>query len=490
MTKLDSNSINSRVAIIGGGISGLSAAFYLHRLAPERRFVLFESSGRIGGVIETLQIDDSIIELGADNFATLVPDALQLSRDAGLEDALIRPNLDHRLARVVVDGKVHPIPNGFSLMQPTRLDAILKSPVLSWSGKLRMLAEFFVPARRDPSDESLESFARRRLGREAFERLVEPIVGGIFTAKAETLSMQAAMPQFVEMERQYGGLIRGHLAKKRDQSPSSQSARQASGARYDQFYAPKLGMQSWLDQIASKLPPESIQRMTRVESIEQIDFQQWRIKTDGGDKNSETQADDRSVFGAVIVALPANPASILFSSVSPILQNELQSIAYADSAVVAMLVNRNEVDPKLLCFGIVVPQREHRDTLAISFTSEKYPGRTSSDKILLRIFMGGAVRPELMAESDSRLFEKAFHDAQQLIGLRTRPSWCRVIRWPAAMPQYHVGHLDRLARIDTELEAFPNLALAGNAYRGVGIPQCVRSGSQAAERIVAYLGAT
>ena len=486
MTYIPNNSSSSRVAIIGGGISGLAAGFYLHRLSPEIKFSLFEASSRVGGVIETLETADSIIELGADNFATLIPDALQLGRDAGIEDQLIQPNLDHRLARVVARGRVEPIPNGFSLMQPTRLTAILTSPVLSWQGKLRLIAEYFVPSRRDESDESLESIAVRRLGREAFERLVEPIVGGIFTAKAATLSMHAAMPQFVEIERQYGGLIRGVLAKRRNANQSDRAARQASGARYDQFLAPKMGMQSWLNQLAGKLPISSIELSSRIVSIECASDGRWQIRKTNCKETGGTSAIENLHFDAVIVATPSGPAATLLKSVSTVLFNELQSIPYADSAVVAMLVNRSEINSDLLCFGIVVPQREHRDTLAISFTSEKYPGRVPHDKVLLRVFMGGAVRPDLFAESDERLIERAWHDVQTFVGIRTRPEWLRVVRWPAAMPQYLVGHMQRIARIEAELEAIPSLALAGNAYRGVGIPQCVRSGRQAAERMSQY----
>ena len=487
MENLPSKSKKPRVAIIGGGISGLSAAFYLHRSSFNPNFVLFEGSNRVGGVIQTLRTADSMVELGADNFATLIPDALQLCRDAGLEDQLIRPNTTHRLARVVARGKVHPIPNGFSLMQPTRLREILKSPVLSWLGKLRLFGEYFVRTRTDDSDESLESFAVRRLGREAFDRLVEPIVGGIFTAKASTLSMRSAMPQFVEMERKYGGLIRGQRAKNRDPSVSEQAARQASGARYDQFLAPKNGMQSWLDQLVDKLPSTSIEINSRIDSIKRLENRSWLVEKSIQDENGDVESTDAIPFDAIILAIPAGPASSLLKPVSPVLHSELQSVPYADSAVVTMLIDRKEVALDLLCFGIVIPQCEHRDALAISFTSEKYEGRTPKDKILLRVFMGGAVRPELIQESDDRLYEKAWHDVQDLLGIRTRPTWHRVVRWIAAMPQYLVGHPSRLDRIDAELENYPSLALAGNAYRGVGIPQCVRSGRLAAERIVKHL---
>jgi oxygen-dependent protoporphyrinogen oxidase len=488
MTNHPNLSKSPRVAIIGGGISGLSAGFYLHRLAPQISFDLFEASSRVGGVIETLKTEDSIIELGADNFATLIPDALQLSRDAGLEDQLIRPNLDHRLARVVARGKILPIPNGFSLMQPTRLSAILTSRVLSWPGKLRLIGEYFVPARTTESDESLEAFAVRRLGRETFERLVEPIVGGIFTAKAATLSMQAAMPQFVEIERKYGGLIRGFLAKRRDPNLGSEAARQASGARYDQFLAPKQGMQSWLEQLAERLPPGSLQLNKRIDSLERSQDGRWMLRASSRLEKVERESpNEPERFDAVIIAVPSGPAAKLIKPVSSVLHDELEAIPYADSAVIAMLVDRKEIDPSLLCFGIVVPQKESLDVLAISFTSEKYPNRLPPDKLLLRVFMGGAVRPELYAKSDEELIERGWRDTQGLLKLRTRPSWIRVVRWPAAMPQYLVGHLQRLARIEAEALKIPGLALAGNAYRGVGIPQCVRSGRLAAEGVVRYL---
>jgi protoporphyrinogen/coproporphyrinogen III oxidase len=490
MTDHLNQSLSPRVAIVGGGISGLSAGFYLHRLAPQISFQLFEASSRVGGVIETLKTDDSLIELGADNFATLIPDALQLSREAGLEDQLVRPNQEHRLARVVARGRVLPIPSGFSLMQPTRLSAILTSQVLSWPGKLRLLAEYFVPSRTEESDESLEAFAVRRLGREVFERLVEPIVGGIFTAKASTLSMQAAMPQFVEEERKHGGLIRGFLAKRRDPNRGSEAARQASGARYDQFLAPKQGMQSWLQQLADRLPPGSLQLNTRIDRLERIHDshgRRWLLQWTRQGESNRVGSSHADRFDAVIIATPSGPAAKLLQAVSSVLEEELQAIPYADSAVVAMVVDRSEIDPSLLCFGIVVPQIERLDVLAISFTSEKYPDRLPQDKILLRVFMGGAVRPELYSKSDDELIERAWHDTQHLLKLRTRPAWIRVVRWPAAMPQYLVGHLQRLARIEAELERLPGLALAGNAYRGVGIPQCVRSGRQAAEGVVRYL---
>lgn len=482
-----------RVAVIGGGISGLSAAFYLQKFAPDISVTLFENSSRVGGVINTITTDDSLLEMGADNFATLIPDALQLVRDANLESELVRPNTSHRLARVVCKGKIQPIPTGFSLMQPTRVSEVLRSPVLSIPGRLRLAMEYFVPARRDESDESLESFAVRRLGREAFERLVEPIVGGIFTAKSDTLSMQAAMPQFVEMEKKFGGLIRGHFAKT---AKTHDSSKNASGARYDQFVAPKKGMRWLLEQLAGCLKSGTIRYGSKIDSISRHE-KQWLVKIgfDESGSSSPVHSNGQSptdpgkgdLFDAVLVATPAYVSAQVVQSIDSKLADELRSIPYADSAVVAMKVRKNEINPKHLCFGVVVPQIEKRDVLAVSLTSEKYAGRTPDDQVYMRVFMGGAVRPDLMNNSDEVLKEKAWKDLVDLFGLKTKPVWQQVIRWNAAMPQYLVGHNDRVKRIEAAVANYPGLQIVGNAFHGVGIPQCVRMAKNAATQIAQYL---
>ncbi len=392
-----------RIAVIGGGISGLSAAWYLQKHEPFDVH-LFEGSHRLGGVIATDHLEGRIIERGADNFATLIPDALNMTREMGFEDAMIHPNLENRLARVVHAGKIWPIPQGFSLMQPTRLDAIMASRILSWKGKLRVAAEYCIPARRDTTDESLKDFAVRRLGREAFERLVEPIVGGIFTAQAGQLSMQGAMPEFVDMERKHGGLLRAFLAKRRDQKQAkggqAHEVKKASGARYDQFVAPKDGMQSWLDQIIQRLNGTSLEIGCAVEGIEPTSEGWWL--------HFHHRAKER--FDGVVVALPAPAAASVLSMALPSVAVHLKAIPYASSAVVVMIVNRNEVDPQDLCFGIVVPQVERRDVLAISMTSEKYP-----EESLRKNFFCVSLSGVLSVQSSSR---KRMTSLRKLLGTR------------------------------------------------------------------------
>lgn len=469
----------NRIAVVGSGISGLAAAWYLLQAGHEVH--VFESQDRIGGLIDTLDEPclghTYLIECGADNFATLVPDAWELVRQMGLESEFMTPNQDHRIAQVVCRGRLHPIPNGFSLMQPTRLGSILATPILSMAGKLRVLREAFVKPKLDDQDESVEAFAVRRLGRECFERLVEPIVGGIFTAKADKLSMQAAMPQFVRMEREHGGLIRAAFAKRRQQSAENRSAREASGARYDQFTAPKLGMKWWLSKLAEPIG-ERLHLNHRVELLERSEGSGWKLRVLS--RRDDSTRIER--FDGVCLATSSYAAGGLLRNVDGVLAGGLESIEYASSAIAVLAVRREEIRPEAMCFGSIAPRLEKRNCLAISLSSEKYAGRCPAGTVIMRAFMGGAVRPELLELADDRLLELAFDEVQALFGVKTGPSYQRLIRWDRAMPQYHVGHVQRVSRIRELVSKHSGLALAGNAYEGVGIPQCIRSAKQAAAK--------
>lgn len=468
-----------RIAVLGGGIAGLAAAWTISQ-CPTVKCTLLEASDRLGGVLDTMYEGQYLIEHAADNFATMIPDALELSQACGLDNDLIRPNEAGRQAFVLNRGRVLPIPAGFSLMQPTRIASILSTKTLSWSGKMRMLAELWIARREGDEDESLESFVTRRLGREAFESLVEPIVSGIFTADPSTLSMAATMPQFVMMERKHGGLIRGHLAAKRNDAAAA--ARKASGARYDQFMAPRYGMKRWVAGIASKLPQDCFRLNARVERMERDAVSgAWCL---------ETQTGERLDFDAVVCALPAAKAAALLSATLPEAAATIGSIPYASSAVVAMVVNKCDVLGRKDGFGLIVPQKEKRQSLAVSFTSNKYPGRVPEDQMLLRIFLGGALRPEVVDYSDERLVEMASTELREIMQWRAKKAnWQGVIRWKSAMPQYLVGHVDRMQSLQSQLSSIPTFKLCGAAYDGVGIPQCIRGARKVATEVLAAIGA-
>jgi len=487
-----------RIAVIGGGISGLATAWYLERGLAEiglhnASVHVLDSGKHVGGVIQTLSHEHSnpiapefsepyLIECGADNFATLLPDAMQLVREMGLESEFITPKKDFRIAQVVHNGKLYPIPNGFSLMQPTRMGAILATPILSFPARLRVLAEAFVKPKIDHEDESVASFAIRRLGKECFERLVEPIVGGIFTAKAETLSMQAAMPQFVRMEREYGSLIRAAFAKRRNMSVEGRSAREASGARYDQFVAPKRGMSWWLEELARPLG-NRLQLQTTATSLRELESGQWKLTCHESDQGHEHV----EIFDAVCLALPSYRSAELLSDPFPDISTYLNRIPYASSAIAVLALSRAEIRPKSFCFGSISPSIERRDCLAISLSSEKYSGRCPEDTVLARVFMGGSLRPELLAHDDDTLLTIAKREVAELFGPHSKPKWERVIRWDQAMPQYQVGHLNLVREIRTQVSKLGTIELTSNALDGVGIPQCVRGAKQAAQRLLEKL---
>lgn len=473
-----------RVVIVGAGLAGLAAAITVRQRDPSLSVTVLEASHRAGGVLETIYEPPYLIERSADNFATLIPDAFDLCQATDYTSELISPEHDGRQAFVLHRGQIMPIPVGFSLVQPTRVWPVLTTRTLSWSGKLRMLAEYFVQARAGESDESLQSFAVRRLGREAFENLVEPIVSGIFTADPAKLSMQATLPQFLKMEREHGGLIRGHLAARRHDAAAV--ARRASGARYDQFTAPRQGMSHWIEHLVRSLPPGTIQFSQPVLGLDRLPMDsqhtcsrsKWRVQTGQGNLEAD----------GLIVALPTLHAATTLRDCLPSIADQLGSIQYASSAVVVLAVDRSEVHRRVDGFGLIVASKERRPVLAISYSSNKYAGRAPHDQLLLRIFLGGAMRPDILALTDSDLVATARQQLREILDWRgQRCRWQGVVRWPDAMPQYHVGHTQRVAELMRQVRQAGTLRLCGAGYSGVGIPQTIRSARLAAEELVQSL---
>lgn len=470
---MSDDSPTRRIAVIGGGISGLAAAHRLLELEPSVQVTLFEASERVGGVVRTDRCGPFLVENGADMFTTKDPWALELCRRLGIEGELINTNAQHARAFVVRRGRLYPVPEGFTLMTPGKAWPIAKTPLLSIGGKLRMAWEYFVPARKDDADESLAEFVTRRLGRQAYERLVQPLIGGIYTADPTKLSMQAALPQFVEMERKHGGLLR---AIRHARPAGGPSATKSAGARYGLFVAPREGMQFLLDTLAARLPAGTIRLCTPVRSLIRRESSGWRISLAG--------AQQEESFDGVILATPAHHAATLLDEAQPVTAQELRGIPYASASIVVLGYRRDQIRHPLDGFGIVVPQIDHRRILAASLASVKFAGRAPDDRVLIRVFIGGACQPELAELPDRELQQLATQELGELLGAKGTPELCKIVRWEHAMPQYHVGHVDRINRIEQQLQGVIDLALAGNAYRGVGIPFCIRSGEKAAEKIL------
>jgi oxygen-dependent protoporphyrinogen oxidase len=461
-----------RIIVVGGGIAGLSAAHRLVELAREAGqpldLVLLEATDRIGGTIRTERAGDCLLEAGADSFISEKPWALALAERLALGARLRRTDDRFRRTYVVRRGRLHPLPEGFLLLAPTRVWPILMSRVFSWRGKLRLGLDLVLPRRSAAEDESLGSFVRRRLGREALEHVAQPLVGGIYTADPDRLSLAATMPRFLALERAHRSLILGLRRTARGAEAST-----ASGARWSLFVTLAGGMEELVAAIAAQLPAHAIRTRVAATALTPAPDGWQVVIRDGAALNAD----------GVVLAGPAFAMAPLVSGVDPVLADLLGGIAYSSSATVTLAYPRAAVRHPLDGFGFVVPRGEGRSTLACTFASVKYPGRAPDGTVLLRVFVGGALQESLLARDDDSLVRLAHDDVAALLGITARPTLSRVWRHPRSMPQYVVGHLDRVATMESRLAALPGLALAGAAYRGVGIADCVRSGETAAERL-------
>ncbi len=467
------------VVIVGGGVTGLAAAHRLGELEPRAKVLVLEAGPRPGGVLRTVHREGFLIEESADSFLTALPHGMGLCRRLGLEDEVIPTDPDRRRAFVVSRGRLAPIPDGLVIMAPTRFWPMVTTPILGPWGKLRMGLELLIPA-RESGDESLASFARRRFGRDAYERLIQPLVGGMYTGDPERLSVRATMPRFQEMERAHGSLIRASL---RDRAARGAAPRNAgSGARYGLFVGLRRGMSSLIEALSRRLPEGTVHCGATVERLDRGQDGRWLIHAAGGRDSWKLEAD------ALILATPARPAGRLLAKVDPELGDHLEQISSTSCAIVSLAYRRQQVGHALDGFGFVVPRREGRSILSGSFSSIKFPGRAPEGTVLLRAFLGGAFQPEILDLDDDRLVTLAARDLSSLLDIQGDPLVRHVSRWPGVMPQYEIGHLDRVQLIEERVARHAGLALAGNAYHGVGVPQCIQSGEQAAERIAEALG--
>ncbi len=466
------------IIVIGGGISGLAAAHRLTELnragSLDLRVTLLDASDRLGGVIATEHTGNLLLELGPDSYITDKPAALRLCERLGLTDRLIAPQHAGLKLYTVHRGALEPLPEGFLLMAPTRVGSVLRSPLFSWGGKVRMGLEPFISRRSDDGDESLASFVRRRLGREVLERVAQPLIGGIYASDPETLSLAATMPRFPEMERTHGSVILGtRRAQKRRAEATDET-----GARWSLFVSIDGGMEVLVRRIEEALEPGTVRRGETVRDLSwSTDTRRWRVDTGG----ASLEAD------AVICTLPAFAAGDALTTLDPDLARELKAIPFSSTATVNLAYRRGDIAHPLDGYGFVVPHVEGRKIMACTFSSVKYAGRAPEGTALFRCFAGGVLQPDMLDQPDDALEAQVREDLEALLGISGTPTLCRTTRYANSMPQYNVGHLEGIERIEARLGQFPTLALAGKSYRGVGIADCIAGGEIAAEMVVARL---
>ena len=458
-----------RIAIVGGGISGLAAAFALEerrRAGDSLEYAVYESGPRFGGVLATDQVDGCLVEAGPDSFLTEKPWAADLCRRLGIEDQLIGSNDGGRKTYILVKGKLTPMPDGLMFMVPTRLAPTLLSTLFSPATKFRMMREWRFSPRPSRNDESVAALVDRHYGAEMVERLADPLLSGVYGGEAAQLSVRAVLPRFVEMESKYGSLGRGMLAARKNVK-TVQSALPI-------FSSLKGGMQQLAEALVARLPVDVLRVISRVQAVQ---------KQDRGWVVSAGYASDQ--FDAVIVATSATAAAPLFEITSAELASELKAIPYSSSMTVALGFD-NEVRATLPAgFGFLVPRSEGKRMLAATFVHNKFSHRAPEDRALIRCFLGGTRDEAVLQLPDDEILGIVREELRQILGLNAEPVFTRIYRWKGAMAQYIVGHLERLQRIESLAKQLPGLALAGNAYRGIGVPDCVRSGEEAAQQVLA-----
>jgi oxygen-dependent protoporphyrinogen oxidase len=480
----------TRTAIIGGGIAGLAAA---HELEQARKagaaveYTLFEARERLGGCLSSEIVAGAVLERGPDSFLTEKPAAAELCRELGLASELTPSNDVERKTYIVVRNRLVPLPDGLMFLVPTKLIPTALTRLFSLPTKIRMGLELLHPPRPTGEDESVASLVERHFGREAVERLADPLLSGIFGGDASQLSARAVLPRLVEMESEYGSLTRGMLAAHRKMRARAKAATAGSGKKLGSTPTPRAiftalrgGMNQLVEAVTARLDPASVRLSMPVSALEKV-ADGWRI----------VAGNATELYDAVIIASPAWAAGALLSPVDAALGDELSAIPYSSSITVNLIYDEAQLGRLPDGFGFLVPAVEGRAMLACTFVHRKFLGRTPPGKAVFRAFLGGMKHEGLLAESDQALVATVRREMNEILGEKilppaAAPQHAQVSRWSRAMAQYSVGHLERKQRIAERIAALPGLRLAGNAYDGIGIPDCIRLGRQAAKDLIVY----
>lgn len=465
----------NRVIVIGGGIAGLSAAYYAYQKIPDVHVTLIEAGSQWGGKITTDRVPFAdghfIIEGGPDTFLASKPWGVALCKDLGLAERLHGTNPNKKSTYVLNKGRLLPLPEGLAMMIPSDIPSILRSRLISWLGKARMGFDFVQPAKAFNGDESLGTFVSRRLGREAYENLIEPLMSGIYAGDGDQLSLASTFPYLRDLETKYGSLARGALQmRKQSNGKAVQGSRSA-------FLTPTTGLAEMVEALVEALKSSHADLLlnTKASNITQH-YMGFEIGLEDGTKLE-------SDF--LILATPAYVSGQLLASINPQLGLMLQNIPYASTATVSLAYLLTDIPRALDGYGYVIPRREGRKALACTWTSTKFPHRAPDGYALIRVFVGRAGQE--IPWNENELLALAKEELKLTLGITAAPLVSRVFMWDKAMPQYNLGHPERLKRIDDALQHHPDLALAGNGYRGIGIPDCIHSGEVATERILKFI---
>jgi protoporphyrinogen/coproporphyrinogen III oxidase len=464
----------TNVAIVGGGISGLSTAYYLSRRGIPA--TILEARPRLGGVIRTEYLEGCTLEAGPDSFLSSKPAALELIRELGLADQVIGSNDFSRKTYVWKQGRLIPLPEGLMMMVPTKIGPLLKTPLLSWGTKARMGLELLHAPKTHNGDESVAAFIEEHYGEEAVDYLAEPLLSGIYGGNPSELSVTAVLPRFVTLAQRYGSLTRGVLAER---AKAAANPNRAPAAPL--FRTLQGGLQQMIDALTAAIQSAVTVRHIRAEALE-------RTNAAGGGGGFRVRAGgDWLEAESVVLACEAHNAAALAAALDPRLAELLGSVAYSSSMTVALGFDARDLRARPSGHGFLVPKKERRRLMACTWVGEKFPHRVPQDKVVARCFLGGMDDAGVLNESDEAVGQIVIRELREIAGIEATPQFLRIHRWPRSMAQYTVGHPQRLAEIEAHVQAIPGLELAGNAYEGIGIPDCIRMGKRAAGALASML---
>ncbi|MCK5235969.1 MAG: protoporphyrinogen oxidase [Deltaproteobacteria bacterium] len=466
------------VVIVGGGISGLSTAYFLKELARENNagplnITIVDKKDAIGGNIITELTDGFLIEGGPDCFLSEKPWAMALCKRLGLEDRLLATKSPRGKTYVLSNGKLHLLPEGVILMVPTKMFPLLFSSLMTLSGKIRMGLELFVPKKKTPGDETLGEFVRRRLGKEALDKIAGPLVAGVHAGDPDTMSIKSSFPKFVEMEQNYGSLIKGMLARMKLMKAKPRKG----GKPVTMFMTVKGGLGEVVKTLLSKIKDVNILSSTVVSKMENND-DGYELTLDNG---NVLKAD------AVVIATPAYATSEIVKTLDGKLTEKLGTIPYVSTATISIGFKMKDIKHPMDGFGFVVPLSEGRKIMAASWVSRKWAGRAPDDCVLIRCFVGGAFNQDLVELGDEELKQIVLDELREIMGIEATPVICRIFRWRRSMPQYTVGHEERVTEIEELTNAHKGLYITGSAFRGIGISDNVREAEETAKKVLGVL---
>ncbi len=458
------------IAVVGGGISGLAAAYALSQ-EDNVEVTLYEASNRLGGVLHTEVTDDGwVIEHGPESFLAMKPRGIGLATELGLEPRFQTTNPANRGSLIMKDGELHPMPEGLTGLIPSKFGPIAKTKLVSPPGKLRMALDYVIPAKKGEADESLGSFVRRRLGNEVFENLIEPLMAGIYSGNGDELSLAATFPQLREAERQHGGLIKGVLAQKKQQKARPIGHQTPMG-----FLSFRNGIQEIVDALEQAITANGgkIRLHTPIQSLRREPDNRFTLRHPGG---AET-------VDGTILAAPVHVQTQLLSDVAPMAASAMSAIPQVSSAVVMLGYEETVTNTPPQSYGYLSPRAENRPVKAVTWMSRKWEGRAPEGHFLVRGFLGRAGDQQVLKSSDEEMIQMVRDEIAHTGNITGEPVLSRVVRMNAASPQYTLGHLDRVARIEKDVARIPGLEIAGNMLRGVGIPDAIAAGERASANI-------